>query len=150
MQKKPPQFLIGIDLGTTHTVVAYTKTDQKNHDIKLFEIEQLLAPGEIAARRLLPSVRYHPAEDELATTDTAFSPTGKSAIVGEAARLLGAKSQGRMVTSAKSWLSHPSVDHSAAILPWGSPEEVLKVSPIDASASYLTHEIGRASCRERV
>jgi molecular chaperone DnaK (HSP70) len=139
VQKKSPHFLVGIDLGTTHTVVAYAKTDQKNHDIKLFKIEQLLAPGEIAARKLLPSVRYHPAKDELATTDTTFSPTGKMAIIGEAARLLGAKSQGRMVTSAKSWLSHPSIDHSAAILPWGSPDEVLKVSPIDASASYLAH-----------
>ena len=139
MQKQSPQFLVGIDLGTTHTVVAYTKANQNNHDINIFEIEQLVAPGEVAARKLLPSVRYHPAEDELATTDTVFSTTGKSAIIGEAARLLGAKSQGRMVISAKSWLSHPSVDHSAAILPWGSPDEVLKVSPIDASASYLAH-----------
>ena len=139
MQKQSPQFLVGIDLGTTHTVVAYTKANQNNQDIKIFEIEQLVAPGEVAARRLLPSIRYHPAEDELAATDTVFSPTGKSAIIGEAARLLGAKSQGRMVISAKSWLSHPSVDHSAAILPWGSSDDVLKVSPIDASASYLAH-----------
>jgi len=43
------------------------------------------------------------------------------------------------VTSAKSWLSHPSVDHTADILPWGSEDGIGKVSPIDASASYLQH-----------
>jgi hypothetical protein len=52
---------------------------------------------------------------------------------------LGSKSKGRFVTSAKSWLSHPSVDHAADILPWGSGDDVAKVSPIVASASYLSH-----------
>ena len=61
------------------------------------------------------------------------------AVLGEAARLLGAKSQGRLVTSAKSWLSHTAVDHAAPILPWGSDDSVFKVSPLAASAGYLTH-----------
>ena len=46
---------------------------------------------------------------------------------------------GRLVTSAKSWLSHASVDRLAAILPWGAADGVDKVSPVDASASYLAH-----------
>ncbi|MFA9217439.1 MAG: Hsp70 family protein, partial [Sphingomonadaceae bacterium] len=41
--------------------------------------------------------------------------------------------------SAKSWLSHPSVDRTAAILPWGAEADVGKVSPVAASASYLAH-----------
>jgi DNA-K related protein/Hsp70 protein len=53
--------------------------------------------------------------------------------------LLGAKTKGRLVTSAKSWLSHPSVDHTAQILPWGGADGIEKVSPVDASASYLRH-----------
>ncbi len=135
------KYLVGIDLGTTHTVVAYTEANKTNTNqaINIFQIEQLIAPGEVVARSLLPSVRYHPAEGELSETDNVFSPVGESAVIGEAARLLGAKTQGRFVSSAKSWLSHPSVDHTAEILPWGSSGEIQKVSPLNASASYLSH-----------
>lgn len=135
------KYLVGIDLGTTHTVVAYTESEKSNTQqaIKIFQIEQLIAPGEVASRSLLPSVRYHPSEGELSASDIGFSPAGDTAVIGEAARLLGAKTQGRFVSSAKSWLSHPSVDHTAEILPWGSADEIQKVSPLDASASYLAH-----------
>ncbi len=139
MQNQKPQYLVGIDLGTTHTVVAYASADPSDQQIKLFQIEQLVAPGEVAARDLLPSVRYHPAEGEMADSDIAYSPSGDAAVIGEAARILGAKTQGRMVTSAKSWLSHPSIDQTAPILPWGSADDVAKISPLDASASYLAH-----------
>ena len=146
MKKQSQHYIVGIDLGTTHTVVAYASTEKNNQTIDLLAIEQLVAPGQVAARPLLPSVRYHPAPGELSEADLAFpsynadSPLSDAVVViGEAARLLGAKSKGRFVTSAKSWLSHPSVDHSADILPWGSHEDVSKVSPIDASASYLAH-----------
>lgn len=142
MQNQAPQFIVGIDLGTTHTVVAYAHISGDGHksaDIQIFPIEQLVAPGQVTARELLPSVRYHPAEGELSAADLSFSPAGDTAVIGEAARVLGAKTKGRFVTSAKSWLSHPSVDHGADILPWGSGEDIQKVSPIDASASYLQH-----------
>ncbi|WP_374088618.1 Hsp70 family protein [Methylomicrobium lacus] len=139
MQKSSPQYLVGIDLGTTHTVVAYAKIGETPVDIRIFEIEQLTAPGQVAARTLLPSVRYHPAAGELAEADIVFGEEAGSAVIGEAARVLGAKTKGRLVASAKSWLSHPSVDHGAEILPWGGDEDVSKVSPIDASASYLAH-----------
>ncbi|BCG63764.1 MAG: hypothetical protein methR_P1492 [Methyloprofundus sp.] len=139
MNKKSAQFHIGIDLGTTHTVVAYAKTKQKNSPIQIFDIEQLVAPGEVASQPLLPSVRYHPAEGEISAADLAFSPSGEQAVIGQAARVLSAKTQGRFVSSAKSWLSHPSIDHTAAILPWGSDAGIVKVSPLDASAGYLKH-----------
>ncbi|NOT83261.1 MAG: hsp70 family protein [Methylococcaceae bacterium] len=139
MKNSSSHYLVGIDLGTTHTVVAYVQQDQAAQNIQLFAIEQLIAPGEVAAKPLLPSVRYHPAEGELANSDRLFSAAGETAIIGEAARVLGAKSQGRLVTSAKSWLSHPAVDATADILPWGSHADTVKVSPLDASASYLIH-----------
>lgn len=146
MKNQSPHYLVGIDLGTTHTVVAFANTEKTAQDIQLLHIEQLIAPGQVAARPLLPSVRYHPAAGELSAADVAFPSYGKDTalpgeapVIGEAARLLGAKSKGRFVTSAKSWLSHPSVDHAAEILPWGSGDDIDKVSPIDASASYLAH-----------
>ncbi|WP_394754819.1 Hsp70 family protein [Crenothrix sp.] len=139
MQDQTLKYLVGIDLGTTHTVVAFVQADKKNQDIEIFQIEQLVAPGQVTAKSLLPSVRYHPAEGELSDSDTLFAAPGETGVVGVAARLLGAKTKGRFVTSAKSWLSHPSVDQSAEILPWGGGDDVNKISPIDASASYLAH-----------
>lgn len=138
MNKQTNQYLVGIDLGTTHTAVAYAEAGDSKRQIHLFEIPQLVGLGEVAARPLLPSVRYHPAVGEV-HDQAGFLRPADGAILGEAARLLGAKSQGRLVTSAKSWLSHTGVDHTAPILPWGSDESVFKVSPLEASASYLRH-----------
>lgn len=133
------RYIVGIDLGTTHTVVAYTEIEN-SAEIRLFNIEQLVGLGEVAARPLLPSLRYHPAADELNPTDLQLPwPQEENAIVGTLARQLGAQVPGRLVASAKSWLSHPSVDRTAAILPWGAAEEVNKISPVAASASYLSH-----------
>ena len=64
MSTPSPQFSVGIDLGTTHTVVAYAKLDKSEPSIEIFKIDQLVTPGQVAARALLPSVRYHPAEGE--------------------------------------------------------------------------------------
>ena len=135
--------MVGIDLGTTHTVVAYA--DLHGAAIHLFAIEQLVAPGLVAARPLLPSARYHPAASELTAADRQlpwpFADPGEVAdvIVGELARERGSRTPGRLVASAKSWLSHAGVDRTAPILPWGAAEEVAKVSPVAASASTLAH-----------
>ena len=147
MANKAPNFLIGIDLGTTNTVVAYADMAMplSPENCHIFEIEQLIAPGEVAKRPQLPSFRYHPTKGELSERDTLLPWTAKlandlpSVIIGEWARELGAKVDGRQVVSAKSWLSHPQVDRSADILPWGGTENAYKVSPILASASYLFH-----------
>jgi molecular chaperone DnaK (HSP70) len=138
------RYLVGIDLGTTHTVVAYADLHASSQP-QLFEIEQLVAPGEVAARSMLPSLRYHPAPGELAEHDILLPWSGQAShanaygILGELARELGSHAPGRLVTSAKSWLSHPSVDRAESILPWGSHEDVFRISPLEASASYLAH-----------
>ena len=133
------KYVIGIDLGTTHCVAAYADTTQKVPTVQPFEVEQLVAPGEVAAQPVLPSVRYHPAEGELAPGDTQLPwASEETAVLGRFAQQLGAKVPGRYVTSAKSWLSHAAVDRTAAILPWGS-KDVPQVSPVEASASYLAH-----------
>ena len=138
-----PAWLVGIDLGTTNTVLACSASDTQQ--VETFAIEQLVAPGEVAPAPLLPSARYHPAAGELAPgslqlpwneADLAGVP---DAVVGRLARLLGAQTPGRLVASAKSWLSHHGVDRTAPILPWGAPEDVPKVSPVAASASYLAY-----------
>ena len=138
---------VGIDLGTSHTVVAHAPLDG-SAPITLLAIPQRTAAGEVDTHPLLPSVRYQAAvgelpSDALAQPWPALGATDVSpAIVGRYARELGAAVPGRVVASAKSWLSHAGVDRSAPILPWGAPEGeggVAKISPLLASASYLAH-----------
>jgi molecular chaperone DnaK (HSP70) len=141
--KTSPAYLVGIDLGTTNTVLAYATPGSRQVDT--FAIEQLVAPGEVAPAPLLASSRYHPAAGELAEGDLQLpwpsqDPAGvQHAVVGRLARQLGAHTPGRLVASAKSWLSHHGVDRTAPILPWGAPEDVQKISPLAASASYLAY-----------
>ncbi len=137
-------YVVGIDLGTSNTVVAYAEAG--GDEIRVFDIEQLTAPGEVSAQPLLPSARYHAAPGELPSGALQLpwsapqdAKDGGTAVVGRLARTLGAQVPGRLVASAKSWLSHASVDRLAPILPWGAPEDVGKISPVDASASYLAH-----------
>lgn len=147
MTSKKARYLIGIDLGTTNTVVAYADLHKPvwPDNCQVFEIEQLVAAGEVAKRPMLPSFRYHPARGELSPADLTLPWSEKvsgeldQVVVGEWARELGSKVGGRQVVSAKSWLSHPQVDRTANILPWTGSEEVEKVSPILASSSYLHH-----------
>ncbi|POR52881.1 Hsp70 protein [Paraburkholderia eburnea] len=137
-------YVVGIDLGTSNTVVAYAEAG--GDEIRVFDIEQLTAPGEVSAQPLLPSARYHAGPGELPSSALQLpwsapqdAKDGDTAVVGRLARSLGAQVPGRLVASAKSWLSHASVDRLAPILPWGAPEDVGKISPVDASASYLAH-----------
>src|SRR5207249_1147211 len=55
------------------------------------------------------------------------------------ARKRGAETPVRLVSSAKSWLSHAAASRTAPILPWGAPDDVPKISPVTASAEYLLH-----------
>ena len=145
--KPPARYLVGIDLGTTHTVVAFADLREGGRPaIRLFEIDQLVAPGEVARRAALPSLRYHPGAGELPEGDlllpwppAGFDEQSPPAVLGSLARELGSKVPGHLVASAKSWLSHRAVDRTAPILPWGAPEGVKRVSPVLASASYLAH-----------
>jgi molecular chaperone DnaK (HSP70) len=136
-------YLIGIDLGTTNCAVAYVDThgrERPTADIRNFPVPQLVAPGETAPRAMLPSFLYLPGEHEL-PPGAARLPWSEApgAIVGEFARFQGAKVPARSVSSAKSWLCHPGIDREADILPWGSPPEITKISPVEASAAYLRH-----------
>lgn len=205
-QSDRARYVVGIDLGTTNTVVAaadtwasaerpgpapsrrpseadssaiagadITREDDDDDDrppprprIDVFALPQLVAPGEVEARQQLPSFRYHPAPGELTEADarlelpgldlqtdlhpsepadqTANQPNKQNAaphplpaIDGVLAQRLGGRVPGRLIASAKSWLCHAGVDREAAILPWGAPDEVPKISPVSASAGYLAH-----------
>src|SRR5438445_13374505 len=133
------RYLIGIDLGTTNSAVAYVDTVAGDDRVRVFEVPQLVAPGEVAPRRQLPSFVYLAGEHDLAPAETALPWDGTSrVVVGELARGQGARTASRMIASAKSWLCHPGVDRTAPILPWGDGDGP-KRSPIDAQALILGH-----------
>ncbi len=134
------RLIVGIDLGTTHTVVAwapYPRPGQERPSIEVLPIPQLVSASETAARPLLPSFLYAP------TVDERVDPSWRdgSWVPGEYARHRGQEVPGRLVSSAKSWLCHAAVDRTAPILPWGSDisEDVPRLSPVAASAMLLRH-----------
>ncbi|MCC6347323.1 MAG: hsp70 family protein [Nitrospirales bacterium] len=136
-----PRYLIGIDLGTTNSALAYIDT-AKNGPVRIetFPIPQLVGEGIVQNREVLPSFLYLPGEYELSGGSTSLPWDAEiSYIVGEFARVQGARIPGNLVTSAKSWLSHTRVDRKGPILPWGRETAAKRVSPVEASARYLQH-----------
>ena len=139
-----PTYIVGIDLGTSHTVVAYAPIHAGTAQIALLPITQRITASEVTTQTLLPSVRYQAAPQELGHAwQHPWPAQGASsdhpAVIGRWAHDLGAAVPERLISSAKSWLSHTGVDRTAAILPWGASEDVAKISPLQASASYLAH-----------
>lgn len=138
----PARYLLGIDLGTTNTAVAYVDTAAADPRVRVFEVPQLVAPGETGPRRQLPSFVYLPGEHDLSVAETALpwrpAGVGGREVVGELARSQGARNPQRMIASAKSWLCHAGVDRRAAILPWGG-EDGPRLSPVAAQAQVLGH-----------
>lgn len=128
---------VGIDLGTTHSALAFRLAGREA--IEILQVPQLVGPGEVGRLALLPSVVYLPAEEELPAGATRLPWGAPAHVVGAWAQRLGSRVPARLVASAKSWLSHPGADRRAAILPWGAPEEVPKLSPVQASARVLAH-----------
>jgi hypothetical protein len=145
--------LVGIDLGTTNTVVA-SADDGKGGAIAAVndvDVVQLVAPGETASLRQLPSTLYIPAQGELDAADLrlpwdeSHKASGDAAHtnvwpVGQLARVLGAKVPGRVVVSAKSWLSVATVDRRAPLLPWAAADDAMpRVSPLEVQTRLLRH-----------
>ncbi len=143
--RKRSRYVIGIDLGTTNSAVAYI--DTRKHPtggvgaIQPFTIPQLIAEGQVTNREGLPSFLYLSTGHDLpaGSLDLPWVKDSNFA-VGEFARIQGAKVPGRLVASAKSWLCHSGVDRNAPILPWGGDiEDISKQSPVDVSSFYLQH-----------
>lgn len=137
------QYSVGLDLGTTHSVVSYVplkEVDGEQAEVRVLDIPQLVSPGVIGEKKQLPSFMYQAHEAELAPGDRVLPWDAQpETVVGELARQLGSKTPIRLIASAKSWLSHAGVDRRSALLPLQSPEEVRRVSPVNASMAYLRH-----------
>lgn len=137
----PSRYVVGIDLGTTNSAVAYVDTRVEPWRLETFAVPQVVASGQVEAREVLPSFHYQPAQGELPpqalTLPWAADPPAYA--VGVFARDQGSVVPGRLIASAKSWLCHTGVDRTAELLPWHGAPDVDRLSPVEASARYLAH-----------
>jgi molecular chaperone DnaK (HSP70) len=138
-------YIIGIDLGTTNCGVASVQLDGAPDPHSLpavaqFPVAQLTNPGEVREESLLPSFLYLPGPNDFPAGSIAL-PWNEAPpyVVGQLAQKRGSENAGRLVSSAKSWLSHGGVDRTSALLPLAAPEGVGKISPVAASRAYLEH-----------
>ena len=128
--------VVGIDLGTTNSALAWAEA---RGAIRIAGIPQLVAPGETAAAPALPSFLYFTdqAQRDSGAVRLPWDPAPET-VAGVFARDEGALAPARQIASAKSWLSNPSIDRSAPVLPWGV-ESGAQLSPVEASTRLLAH-----------
>jgi molecular chaperone DnaK (HSP70) len=137
------KYIIGIDLGTTHSALAYTESraaDDADPTIRTFSVPQVWSPGEVKAQPLLPSFIFLPGPHDVPQGSLALPWDSElDCAVGEFARKRGAELPNRLVSSAKSWLCHSGVDRLEKILPWDSPPDARRISPVEAASQFLRH-----------
>lgn len=135
------KYIIGIDLGTTNSVLAYAPVESEDDSaVQLLSLPQLVDAGTIESRTSLPSFTYiaHASAQGQGALDLPWASDRTSA-VGELARRRSAEAPDRTVGASKSWLCHHAVDRRSPILPWNAPAEVEKISPVAAAQQYLQH-----------
>ena len=135
-----PQYYVGIDLGTTNTVVYYIDTALEEAEPQIFKIPQITEFGEITEMDTLPSFLYLPNDKEVPedglslpwSSDVDFS-------VGEFAKKNASKMPGKVISSSKSWLCAGNVDRLSPILPWNRNQPEKQLSPVEATRRILEH-----------
>ncbi|MBY0227662.1 MAG: Hsp70 family protein [Gemmataceae bacterium] len=137
------RFVVGIDLGTTNSALAYVDTSATGKDNGrpvLLPIPQVVAPNQVEDRSLLPSFLYLPRPGEVPPGSLKLPwDAARDFAVGEYARKQGSLVETRLVSSAKSWLHHSGVDRKAPILPWKAGEGDRRISPLEATTLCLRH-----------
>ncbi len=145
----PSRYVVGIDLGTTNSAVTYIDTQASPWKIRVLDVPQLVAPGEVESRDTLPSFHFQPVATSAGESSQAQSPNSSLQLpwdkkppkycVGVYARDETGKTSGRGIASAKSWLCHAAVDRTADLLPWQGANDVQRLSPVEVSSRYLKH-----------
>ena len=124
------RFVVGIDLGTTNSALAYSATGESAADGCNPARSNAADPAGRGPERSLRASRSCPRSSTCRRREN--FPAGALDLPwksppepgGTFAREHGAKVTGRLVGSAKSWLSHPGVDRRGPILPWTAAEDV--------------------------
>ncbi|MFH1153570.1 MAG: Hsp70 family protein [Pseudomonadota bacterium] len=141
--KKSARYSVGIDLGTTNSVVSYVEADPgRPSEIRIFKVPQLTGSGVVDNRDVLPSFLYLKTDHERSGNSLRVpfqSGCDPDIVAGEFARDRGVEVPHRLISSSKSWLCNEHVDRESPILPWESPDDVRKISPLAASGAIVSH-----------
>jgi hypothetical protein len=138
-------YVIGIDLGTTNSALAFApiRADADPFapaNVQVMAIPQLVNPGEVCDEDLLPSFLYLAGSSDFPAGSLVLPwDPDRNFVVGRLAQKRGAENAGRLVSSAKSWLSHSGVDRTSPLVPFRAPEGVGRISPVEASRRFLEH-----------
>ena len=139
-----PSRIVGIDLGTTNSALAWTDAQRPSGH------PNLRRPSARSRRRDRPS-RYV-AIVSLSSTDSEIAARGRQpgcrscpgieprrdVVAGVFARDHGSLVPAGWWHRRNRGLSNPAVDRTAPLLPWGA-EDGPRLSPVDASARLLAH-----------
>jgi len=99
----PPQYVIGIDLGTTNSALSYARAEAAADPfapagVELLPIPQLTNPGEVRDETLLPSFLYLPAASEFRAGTLALPwDAERTFITGRLAHKRGGENAGPLV-----------------------------------------------------
>jgi molecular chaperone DnaK (HSP70) len=115
-------YIIGIDLGTTQSVLSYKKKGEP--EVQILSIEQPIEANLIGKMASLPSFAFLPINE-------------KEWTIGQYAAEQAAELPTRTICSAKSWLTHPAISPLSSHLPAGDLEE--KLSPVETLTLFLKH-----------
>jgi Ethanolamine utilization protein EutJ (predicted chaperonin) len=136
------KYCVGIDLGTTNTVVAFFSKEDESPRIEVLPIRQVIEPGVVEERNNLPSFAYQPLETERAQADFDLPWHRGKWVSGTFARDRGAEVPTRFIASAKSWLCQSGVDRKESFLPFKSDDDLELLSPFQLTVQYLKHIAG--------
>ena len=134
------RYVVGIDLGTTNSALAWIDFEEPTLGISMLPIPQLVAPGSVESPTSLPSCLYIPraGEDEGTNLQAPWGPTPPGAVGTFAFRRLGSNPD-QVVHSAKSWLCHNATFPDGRLLPDGAADDATRVTALAASTAYLRH-----------
>ncbi len=134
------RYIIGIDLGTTNSAVAFIDTKQPYSSIQFFSIPQFTSLGRIDYKPTLPSFCYLVGQNEWPKGVLSLPwKEEEVSFVGYFAKNHGSKVPSRLIQSAKSWLSHVGANRKDKILPVEAQDLSIRMSPVEASSTYLIH-----------
>lgn len=134
------RYVVGIDLGTTNSALAWIDLENVSGGVSMLSIPQVVAAGSVEASTSLPSCLYLPRTDEEEGTalQPPWGPTPPGAVGRFALRRLGANPD-QVIHSAKSWLCHHAGFSEERLLPEGAGAGSVRLSARGASAAYLRH-----------
>ena len=86
------RFIIGIDLGTTNSALAYVDTGANAATVQSFAVPQVVSAGAVEARPLLPSFLYLPGPGEQPAGAMKLPwDASRDYCIGEFARVFGSQ-----------------------------------------------------------